>query len=149
MELHSGGGSGVGATPRALAPRKHLRPMIRSRSVLIGVLALALVMEGAITAVSVTGIRNRWTASMPVFSPGGSGVPGGNSSTVAPPPAGADICLPVCSDGYVFGSEKCDDGNTVNGDGCSATCQPEAGWECLPVSSPPAMSFPCVDGACT
>jgi cysteine-rich repeat protein len=26
--------------------------------------------------------------------------------------------------------EKCDDGNTNNGDGCNAICQIEAGWEC-------------------
>ena len=25
---------------------------------------------------------------------------------------------------------QCDDGNTVSGDGCSATCQVEAGWQC-------------------
>jgi len=26
--------------------------------------------------------------------------------------------------------EKCDDGNTNNGDGCNAICQIEAGWQC-------------------
>jgi cysteine-rich repeat protein len=32
----------------------------------------------------------------------------------------------VCGDGKVEGSEQCDDGNTVGGDGCSATCRVEA-----------------------
>ncbi len=34
---------------------------------------------------------------------------------------------PVCGNGVVEGSEQCDDGNTVDGDGCSATCTTEAG----------------------
>ena len=29
---------------------------------------------------------------------------------------------PVCGDGILSGSEQCDDGNTVSGDGCDATC---------------------------
>jgi len=36
---------------------------------------------------------------------------------------------PVCGDGEIEGSEQCDDGNTTDGDGCSATCQTEAGVE--------------------
>jgi len=33
---------------------------------------------------------------------------------------------PVCGDGHVDAGEQCDDGNTTNGDGCSATCQTES-----------------------
>jgi len=43
---------------------------------------------------------------------------------VAPP----DCSLPpppTCGDGVVEGTEECDDGNTMSGDGCSATCQLE------------------------
>ena len=32
-----------------------------------------------------------------------------------------------CGDGSITGSEQCDDGNTTNGDGCSAQCQSESG----------------------
>lgn len=32
---------------------------------------------------------------------------------------------PCCGNGTVEGSEECDDGNTTNGDGCSATCRDE------------------------
>jgi len=32
---------------------------------------------------------------------------------------------PVCGDGHVDSGEQCDDGNTANGDGCSATCTTE------------------------
>jgi cysteine-rich repeat protein len=46
-----------------------------------------------------------------------------------------DVCLTAlikntkCGDGVVDAGEQCDDGNTVNGDGCSATCtlEPTAG----------------------
>jgi len=43
--------------------------------------------------------------------------------------AGNGYCaaaVPVCGNGIVEGTEQCDDGNTINGDGCSATCTIEA-----------------------
>ena len=33
-----------------------------------------------------------------------------------------DCTIPKCGDGILDGGEVCDDGNTVSGDGCSATC---------------------------
>jgi len=36
----------------------------------------------------------------------------------------------VCGNGVVEGSEVCDDGDTSSGDGCSATCTIELGWDC-------------------
>src|SRR5437773_2467584 len=40
---------------------------------------------------------------------------------------GDDDTTPVtCGNGTVDSGETCDDGNTANGDGCSATCQMEA-----------------------
>ena len=38
----------------------------------------------------------------------------------------------VCGDGNIDPGEQCDDGNNLNGDGCSAQCQTEA-----PVNNPP------------
>lgn len=35
------------------------------------------------------------------------------------------IDLEVCGNGVIEGGEQCDDGNLVDGDGCSATCQAE------------------------
>ncbi len=51
------------------------------------------------------------------------------------PKEGRHTCHTVkCGDSYVemVGSkvEQCDDSNTVNGDGCSETCEVETGWEC-------------------
>ena len=39
-------------------------------------------------------------------------------------------CAVRCGDGLVGTGEQCDDGGTVGGDGCSATCQTEAAGSC-------------------
>lgn len=39
-------------------------------------------------------------------------------------------CDPNCGDGSIEGSETCDDGNATAGDGCSATCAIETGYQC-------------------
>lgn len=36
----------------------------------------------------------------------------------------------ACGDGYVAGPERCDDGNTEAGDGCSPGCEVETHWTC-------------------
>ena len=36
----------------------------------------------------------------------------------------------VCGDGVREGSEACDDGAQIDGDGCSASCTVEDGWTC-------------------
>jgi cysteine-rich repeat protein len=41
--------------------------------------------------------------------------------------AGCVISFSICGDGVLQEQETCDDGNTVGGDGCSATCQLECG----------------------
>ena len=40
--------------------------------------------------------------------------------------------IPICGNSVIEGNETCDDGNTVAGDGCSATCQTE-----VPAEEPP------------
>jgi cysteine-rich repeat protein len=35
-----------------------------------------------------------------------------------------------CSDGFVSLKEECDDGNNINGDGCSSLCKLEKGTNC-------------------
>jgi cysteine-rich repeat protein len=40
----------------------------------------------------------------------------------------------ACGDGRIDGSEECDDLNLDDGDGCSATCDVEWGWECTDAS---------------
>ena len=46
----------------------------------------------------------------------------------------------VCGDGNLGTSESCDDGNAIGGDGCSASCQVETGYECtLPIGETPSV----------
>lgn len=40
-------------------------------------------------------------------------------------------CSLNCGDKYVLPQEGCDDGNLVNGDGCSSTCKVEKYWSCV------------------
>ncbi len=56
----------------------------------------------------------------------------GPSNTPLPAPtntSGSPTATPappaVCGDGYIEPGEECDDGNTINGDGCSAECRIE------------------------
>lgn len=49
-------------------------------------------------------------------------------------------CNPFCGDGIRVGPERCDDGNRVNGDGCSAVCQIEQGFMCNATSSSSSRS---------
>ncbi len=52
--------------------------------------------------------------------------------------------VPVCGDGIKAIAEACDDGNTTNGDGCSATCTISAGYTCA--GSPSVCATTCGDG---
>ncbi|QSQ24588.1 DUF4215 domain-containing protein [Pyxidicoccus parkwayensis] len=49
-----------------------------------------------------------------------------------------------CGDGAVSPREECDDGNTANNDGCSATCAIEAGYGCA--GSPSSCARTCGNG---
>jgi cysteine-rich repeat protein len=55
------------------------------------------------------------------------------------------LCTTTCGDGVVAGPEEvCDDGNVINGDGCSSICSEEPGFDC--VGSPSACAPVCGDG---
>ena len=54
------------------------------------------------------------------------------------------VCSPGCGDGIKTGSEACDDGNNVDGDGCSAGCYVQAGYSCT--GSPSTCTTICGDG---
>ncbi|MFT5353995.1 MAG: MYXO-CTERM domain-containing protein [Polyangiales bacterium] len=47
-------------------------------------------------------------------------------------------CVPACGDGARTVTESCDDGNTTDGDGCSAACDTEDGFVCW--ESPEGLS---------
>ena len=50
--------------------------------------------------------------------------PGQPCTKIEEPPKNA------CGDGKITDEEKCDDGNTADGDGCSSSCIIEEGWTC-------------------
>lgn len=52
---------------------------------------------------------------------------------------GAVQAAAVCGDGILDGGETCDDFNTTPGDGCSASCATESGYECV------VPGDPCID----
>ncbi len=55
------------------------------------------------------------------------------------------VSLPViCGDGFVEGTETCDDDGTTPDDGCDASCQIETGWIC--VGEPSLCSWACGNG---
>ncbi|MEL7451555.1 MAG: choice-of-anchor J domain-containing protein [Pseudomonadota bacterium] len=59
--------------------------------------------------------------------------------------AGTALRGGLCGNSILDAGEQCDDGNSVAGDGCSDTCQIEAGFECtLPV--PPVTENGVTDG---
>ncbi len=62
-------------------------------------------------------------------------------------PAAPDDCGATCGDSLVEGTENCDDGNTVDGDGCSSTCTIESGWGCS--GAPSSCTEICGDGIVT
>jgi cysteine-rich repeat protein len=53
-------------------------------------------------------------------------------------------CTAICGNGIVEPGEACDDGNTVNGDGCSAVCTVQPGYNCT--GSPSVCTTVCGDG---
>jgi cysteine-rich repeat protein len=65
------------------------------------------------------------------------------SAVDAAPDATSDAASVLCGNGADDG-EACDDGDREDNDGCSASCQVEAGWNC---TAPPSTCFPiCGDG---
>ncbi len=55
-------------------------------------------------------------------------------------------CSSVCGNSYREAGEDCDDGDTEEGDGCSASCQVEPGWTCDVSAEPSACAPACGDG---
>jgi fibro-slime domain-containing protein len=79
--------------------------------------------------------------------------PAGGGGDAGAPEAGAGdggtpggVCTQNrCGDGIVQTGESCDDGNSASGDGCSATCQIEKGWQC-PTAGAACTAAACGDG---
>ncbi|CAJ1437050.1 unnamed protein product [Effrenium voratum] len=57
----------------------------------------------------------------------------------------ADSCHVTCGDGirHIVAGEECDDGNVINGDGCTSDCRIEPGYECPTIGWPAVLLTPC------
>ena len=56
-------------------------------------------------------------------------------------PGDATKCEEICGDGIHAGQLECDDGNTINGDGCSSDCKVEYGFKCVQVKNSPDICY--------
>ena len=45
-------------------------------------------------------------------------------------PAANDVCASVCGDGFIVGTEECDNDPNVYTDGCDSNCMEMLGWDC-------------------
>ncbi|MGE0791002.1 MAG: DUF4215 domain-containing protein [Sandaracinaceae bacterium] len=75
---------------------------------------------------------------------GDAGEMDGGRNDAGPPDAGMDDAGPRCGNSMLDTGEGCDDGNAMADDGCSATCDVEAGWSCMTAGS--ACTEICGDG---
>ncbi len=62
---------------------------------------------------------------------------GAANSDTAPDACRTDCREAYCGDEVVDTAESCDDGNAGGGDGCSASCEGEEGWDCSSGSCEP------------
>src|SRR6185503_9548013 len=78
---------------------------------------------------------------------GGTGLIGGLDA-LPPPVDGVIIDRSGCGNGVLEmdKGERCDDGNTMPGDGCSRLCQVAEGWECPTAGMPCRLIAVCGDG---
>jgi cysteine-rich repeat protein len=97
---------------------------------------LAAVFPDGVCDWTLSGVGQQPSDGGTTFKNGPGGEPLGDA------PASSTV-PPVCGDNVVIG-EECDDGNTLGGDGCSATCTVEAGFTCT--GSPSICTPICGDG---
>ena len=99
----------AGADPQSISSA------IKTADYIIGALVPPPIGTGSLPTKTTSSL----VAQLDSYNTGATG-PGHCDDTPPPPPP------PVCGDGTVNQtSEQCDDGNTVDGDGCSASCQVE------------------------
>jgi fibro-slime domain-containing protein len=121
-----------------------------SRLAVVGLVAIATGLGGCkagVEAPTSTGGSGGGGGKGGTIGSGGVVGTGGEQTTGT---GGSAVPLPVppgCGDGInnQGGIEKCDDGNTIAGDGCNGACQVEPNWTCPPAGAC-KRSFKCGDG---
>lgn len=135
----SGGSAGAAAGPTTVAPQKV--PVCGDGEQDVG----EACDDGGTEGVDAAGIKKYTTKS-------GDGCAADcklvEEGFVCPEPGKPCVPSQICSDKKVSGTENCDDGNAVAGDGCSAKCQVEPGWSC-PFPGAGCIAAACGDGIIT
>ena len=135
-------------------------PVLReSRTQSFALLAAALLTVGACAKATVANSGEGGSGGGKSPTGGGGGGQGGGGGGIivnldarSASSADASVDHPgggTCGDGVVERSEQCDDGNTVNGDGCSRLCQIEANWDCPTEGKPCTYFGSCGSGVLT
>ncbi|MDX9720543.1 MAG: DUF4215 domain-containing protein [Myxococcota bacterium] len=88
-----------------------------------------------------TGVTYTATADITIFAI----VEAWSSTSTSPFDIRISVRTPGCGDGIVEGAEECDDGELLDGDGCSASCELESGFACFgsPSACLPGSTQPC------
>ena len=77
---------------------------------------------------------------------GGGGAGNGSGQDARGQADGVVVNTANCGNGVVDPGEKCDDGNKLGNDGCTAICQVEDGWVCPPAGGACTRTQICGDG---
>ncbi len=95
-----------------------------------GILAAATIGFSGTAAAGIDVSMMKQTAPTAATYPAQSSIQKSDYNAIVEMIQGANRNLLVCGDSEPDPGETCDDGNTTPGDGCSATCQVEAGSDC-------------------
>jgi cysteine-rich repeat protein len=68
------------------------------------------------------------------------------SDALITPKDSKDTGPTLCGNGFQDPGESCDDGNTLDGDGCYGTCRLEFGWTCPRFGQPCVQIYACGNG---
>jgi cysteine-rich repeat protein len=104
----------------------------------------ALLLLGVLPACAKNNASTSTTGGVDGGDVGGAGGAGGDSGGSGGHSGGSGGMAAACGDGKLATTESCDDGNTKDGDGCSAKCEFETGWDCM--GTPTACTPKCGDG---
>ena len=98
-----------------------------------------------VTDIETTKLQSSGPSPIYPMSASWSGVDPQNRNRATHPRFKTHHYTSTCGNGQHNAGEYCDDGNEVDGDGCSSACTLEAGWICSTLS--PNLPSKCVHGA--
>ncbi|MFO0602026.1 MAG: DUF4215 domain-containing protein [Polyangiales bacterium] len=114
-------------SPAAGATVTETRPVIRGQS---QPGTTVTVMVGGQTLTTTAAADGSWSVTPAALAEGTYTATASRTISGVTQTATVTFTVLVCGGGLVAGTERCDDGNTTAGDGCSASCEVERGYVC-------------------